>query len=211
MSSLIRSPSQFWSVYHSMSPNRERIPHTLTNGTVTAESPTSKANLLNSYFSSCFATSNPTAPPPPMPTTSHHPELSTVHCSEEEVQDLLSSLKVKTSTGPDGISSHTLRNTAPSVAPSLQVLFNYSLSTGCFPSSWKLSNITPIFKSRDKSFVSNYRPISILSIPSKVLERVIHNRLLHHLITNSILSPRQFGFRPGSSTCCLPLMIGKET
>ena len=55
MSSLIRSPKQFWSAYHSLMPNRERIPHTLTYGTISAESPTAKANLLNSYFSSCFS------------------------------------------------------------------------------------------------------------------------------------------------------------
>ena len=68
------------------------------------------------------------------------------------------------------------------------------------PQTWKTSNITPVFKSGAKGSVSNYRPISLLSIPSKLLERIVHNRLLHHLITNSILSPRQFGFRPGSST-----------
>ena len=55
-------------------------------------------------------------------------------------------------------------------------------------------------KSGDKSLVTNYRPISLLSIPSKVLKRIVHNRLLQHLTTNSILSLRQFGYRPGSST-----------
>ena len=113
---------------------------------------------------------------------------------------LLQSLKTKTSTGPDGISSHMLRNTAFSISPSLTKLFNPSLSTGIFPSEWKTSNITPVFKSGDKNLVSNYRPISLLSIPSKLLERIVYNRLLHHLLSNSILSPRQFGFRPCSST-----------
>ena len=64
----------------------------------------------------------------------------------------------------------------------------------------KVSNVTPVFKSGDKSVISNYRPISLLSIPSKLLKRIVHRRLLHHLLDNSILSPRQFGFRPGSST-----------
>ena len=63
-----------------------------------------------------------------------------------------------------------------------------------------MSNITPVFKSGNKSTVSNYRPISLLSIPSKLLERIVHRRLLRHLLVNDILSPRQFGFRPGSST-----------
>lgn len=203
MSASIRTPKQFWSIYHLLTPNRERIPHTLTNGVITVSSPTSKANLLNSFFASCFSppSNSPSTPPPP-PTSQL--ELSSIQCTEEEVDNLLSSLKVKTSTGPDGISSHMLKNTSYSVSPSLCKLFNRSLSTGCFPAEWKISNITPVFKSGDKGSVSNYRPISLLSIPSKILERIVHRRLLHHLITNSIISPKQFGFRPGSSNSGSP-------
>ena len=93
-----------------------------------------------------------------------------------------------------------LRNTWHSISPSLCRLFNRSLSTGHFPSDWKLSNVTPVNKSGDKRSVSNYCPISLLSIPSKLLERIVHRKLLRHLLDNSILSPRQFGFRLGSST-----------
>ena len=110
------------------------------------------------------------------------------------------SLKVKTSTGPDGISSYMLWNTSLSISSSLCKVFNLSLSTGCFPTLWKSSNITPVYKAGNKNLATNYRPISLLSIPSKILERIVHNRLLSHLTTNSILSPGQFGFRPGSST-----------
>lgn len=189
-------------------PNRERIPHTLTNAIITADSPTGKANLFNSYFCSCFTipsshTSTPTLSTP----MCSHPDLSTIECTQAEVEKLLCSLRVKTSTGPDGISSHMLRNTAVSIS-SLHKLFNLFLSTGHFPTDWKISNITPVFKSGAKTqFLTidpflfyPYLPISLLSIPSKLLECIVHIRLLHHLITNSILSPRQFGFRPGSST-----------
>ena len=198
MTASIHTPKQFWSMYYSLTPNRERIPHTLSNGVTTALSPISKANLLNTFFASCFSprSNSPLTSSP----TLVHPELSSIECTEEEVYKHLSSLKVKTATGPDGISSHMLRNTAISTYSSLCNLFNCSLSTGCFPSEWKTSNITPVFKSGDKGLVSNYRPISLLSIPSKILERIVHQRLLHHLLSNSIISPRQFGFRPGSST-----------
>ena len=93
-----------------------------------------------------------------------------------------------------------LRNTWHSISPSLCRLFNRSLSTGHFPSDWKFSNVTPVNKSGDKRSVSNYCPISLLSIPSKLLERIVHRMLLRHLLDNSILSPQQFGFGPGSST-----------
>ena len=56
------------------------------------------------------------------------------------------------------------------------------------------------FGKGDPCCVANYRPISLLSLPSKVLERIVHNRLLDYLLANNILSSCQFGFRPGSST-----------
>ena len=110
---------------------------------------------------------------------------------------MLHALKTKISTGPDGISSHMLKNTAFSISTSLCKLFSLSLSTGYFPTEWKCSSITPVYKSGDESLASNYRPISLLSIPSKILEGIVHTR---HLIENSILSPRQFDFQPGSLT-----------
>ena len=94
-----------------------------------------------------------------------------------------------------------LRNTASAIAPSLMDMFNSSLSKGIVPAEWKLSNVTPVFKGKgDPSCVANYRLISLLSLPSKILERIIHNRLLDHLLSNNFLSNRQFGFRPGSLT-----------
>ena len=81
-----------------------------------------------------------------------------------------------------------------------RTLFNLSLSSGIVPTDWKLSNVTPVYKAGDPKLVSNYRPISLLSLPSKILERFVHNKLLHYLLSNSLLSHAQFGFRPSSST-----------
>ena len=109
-------------------------------------------------------------------------------------------MKTKTASGPDNISSHMLRNTARSISPFLHKLFNLSLSTGRLPSEWKVSNITPIPKGGDASQCPNYRPISLLSLVSKILERIIHNQLLSFLLKYSFISRFQFGFRPNSST-----------
>ena len=78
----------------------------------------------------------------------------------------------------------------------LALLFGKSLSTGSVPLG-KSSTITPNFKAGDPALASNYRPISLLSLVSKLLERFIHNALLEHVLH---LSPKQFGFCPGSST-----------
>ena len=71
---------------------------------------------------------------------------------------------------------------------------------GVVPSGWNLSNITPVFKAGDPKLVSNYRPIYLLSLPLKRLERIVHNKLMSFLLTNSVLSRSQFGFCPASST-----------
>ena len=135
-----------------------------------------------------------------IPSSNCPPTLSSLSCSEEDVRLLITSLPSKTSSGPDNISSQMLKGTIDSVSPQLVALFNQSLSSGCIPSDWKISNVTPIFKAGDPKLVSNYRPISLLSLPSKLLERFIHNSLLDYILSNSLLSSNQFGFRPGSST-----------
>lgn len=103
-----------------------------------------------------------------------------------------------------------LRGTACSITPALSTLFNRSLNQSTVPDEWKRSNITPIHKSGDKSETSNYRPISLLSLISKVLERCIHNRVMDFLLKNHLLSDCQYGFRPRSSTQDALLTITRD-
>lgn len=79
------------------------------------------------------------------------------------------------------------------------LICNQSLSEGIFPSQLKIAKITPVFKAGDRKIVSNYRPISILTALSKILEKIVVNQLNHYLLCNSILNPQQFGFRSGRS------------
>ena len=69
-----------------------------------------------------------------------------------------------------------------------------------FPDDWKKAKITPIFKSGDKSNVGNYRPISVLPVISKIIERTVHNQLYTYLFSRNILSYSQSGFRSNHST-----------
>jgi len=72
--------------------------------------------------------------------------------------------------------------------------------SGTFPTRLKYAIVKPILKKGNKEKVTNYRPISLLTCFSKVLERLIYDRLLKHITTNNILSSEQFGFRTASST-----------
>ena len=116
------------------------------------------------------------------------------------MHQLLSTHKLHTASGPDGISSQMLRATASSICHAITYIFNESPAEAKVPASWKTAYVTPIPKPGDPSAATNYSPISLLPLVSKVLERIIHSRISKFLYANGLLSNCQFGFRPRSST-----------
>ena len=102
------------------------------------------------------------------------------------------------STGPDGISTRMLRETALSITQSLTSLFNMLIQRCSFPSLWKFANVVPI--PRCKSSPSNYRPISLLPVISKLFEKHIYSVLLDHFQHHCPISQHQWGFQTGKST-----------
>ena len=111
--------------------------------------------------------------------------------SHDEVFQVLCSLNTNKASGSD-------KNCASSLTYPLHHLFSLSLQTSVIPSEWKYHTIIPIFKADDKSNVKNYRPISLLSNISKVLERIVYNRTLQ--ITTNFITHTQFGFCKSKST-----------
>ena len=89
-----------------------------------------------------------------------------------------------------------LKLAAPFIAPSIAKLINLSFFLKVFPTRWKTAKVTPIFKSGDPADVTNYRPISVLPILSKIAERHVHNALYSFLSENDLIYTRQSGFRP---------------
>ena len=77
---------------------------------------------------------------------------------------------------------------------------NLSIKDGVFPDLLKTSKVNPIFKKGDPSLVSNYRPISLIPIFSKIFERVIYNRIYNYMTTNNLFYKKQFGFQKNCST-----------
>ena len=122
-------------------------------------------------------------------------QLSNIVLTEFEVAEVLRYLDPQKACGPDGIPSRLLVELADEIAPSLSKLLNMSLSLGVVPSKWKLANITPVFEADDPTLSSNYRPISLLCVLSKVLERRIHNHSYQHLAP--LIYDRQHGFFKG--------------
>ena len=118
----------------------------------------------------------------------------------EEVTNIISQLKKDTAPGLDGITSTFLKSAGDILCEPLVHIFNLSLESGSFPSSWKIAIITPIHKNGPKDAPSNYRPISLLPTFSKILEKIVNRRLTKFIELNGMISPRQFGFRRNKST-----------
>lgn len=110
------------------------------------------------------------------------------------------SLKNSNSSGIDNVSPNILKSVAHFVKGPLTYLVNWSLSTGIFPNVLKTAKVVPLYKKGIQSCVENYRPISMLSTISKILERVVFNRMKLFLNKYNILNSAQHGFREGKST-----------
>ena len=119
--------------------------------------------------------------------------------SVEEVFTFLVRLDARKAEGSDSIPAFILKHCAAALAPSLSILINASLSSGIVPVSLKIANVLPLFKSGDKNASRNYRPISLLPIASKILEKIVHKRLCDFLQTHSLLPANQFAYRPQHS------------
>ena len=116
------------------------------------------------------------------------------------VRKLLERLNPAKSSGDDDISAALLRAHADVLAPSLTLIFNKSLREGIFPAQMKSARISPLFKGGDPSMPKNHRPVSLLSIASKVLERIVHEQLTRYLVQSNLFPPTQFGYRSHHST-----------
>ena len=99
--------------------------------------------------------------------------------------------------GPDNIPGQILKQCSAVIAPSLCSLFNHSLRSGTLPSEWKSANVAPVHKKNKKEPATNYRPISLLSIISKVLERCVCHRFYDHV--KDMINKAQHGFLHGRS------------
>ena len=86
-----------------------------------------------------------------------------------------------------------------SIYKPLEVIFNQCLETGVFPSEWRKGSIVPIHRKGDKQMLQNYRPVLLLPICEKILERLLFNEMFEFFIENKLISSRQSGFKLGYS------------
>ena len=120
--------------------------------------------------------------------------------TEDQVLHAATKLKPKSSYGHDQISSKLLKVTLPIIIKPITHIINTSLTTGIVPKSMKTARVIPIFKSAEPSIMKNYRPISILPSFSKILERIMYNKIVSFFNTKNLFYRHQYGFRQKHST-----------
>ena len=121
-------------------------------------------------------------------------------CSTTDVEHMLHSLDISKATGHDEMPTVVLKLCAPVLAESLTAIFNASLDQSHVPVSFKKANITPLFKSGDPTVPTNYRPISLLSVVSRLLEKFVQRQLTHYMNDFQHFPVTQFAYRKGHST-----------
>ena len=126
-------------------------------------------------------------------------QLNSVYFSSADVFDQIKKLKSNGAPGWDGMSSNLLKKLINIVSFPLSIIFNFSISSGTVPKAWKRAIVIPVFKGGEAKLPSNYRPISLTSIVSKVMEGIIKNSIIRHCNANNLLSENQFGFLPRKS------------
>ena len=165
------------------------------------------AKKLNNYFceSICRLRQSLTSVVSGISSNIHHmlvastlhtrPIFQFVEITKQFTKDYLQNLKLEKSTGLDNIPARLMKDSANIIAGPLTKILNLSISYGQFLSECKAAGIVPLLKSGKPELMDNYRPISILPIASKILEKAVHIQLHYFLTANNLLSPYQFAFR----------------
>ena len=156
-----------------------------------------QAEILNKQFKSVFTTEDKDSIPDPQP--SRFPPIPNITISTNGIEKPLQNRHPNKATGPDGIPPRILKEFAKEIAPILSIIYQASIDTGHLPADWKTANISPIYKKSDRTKASNYRPVSLTSVPCKVLEYVVHSHIMKHFDAHNILTSQQHGFRAAHS------------
>ena len=187
------NPKKFWSYIKGKKQESSGVsPLRNVDGVIHSEANV-KANILNRQFVSVFTKEDTANIPDKGP--SPYASMEGITVTPNGVEKLLRDLKPDKATGPDMIPARLLKQLSAEIAPALALVFQSSLDCGRVPRDWTMAHVVPLFKKGDKSTASNYRPVSLTSICSKVMEHILHSNIMDHLEEHNILTDAQHGFR----------------
>ena len=195
------NPKLFWAHIRRMLKTKSGVSPLLDNENDKASTKfddKEKADILQKQFSSVF-TCEPKGDVPQLAqrTEAHIKDLKV---TAERVKIELVKLNANKSCGPDEIHPRMLKELSDQIAVPLAFLLNTTMEKKEIPADWKNAYVSPIFKKGARNIASNYRPISLTSIPCKIMESIVKETVLKHMVDNNLLSSKQFGFISGRST-----------
>lgn len=198
--SLKSNIKSFWAYIASFKETKPCYPATMSYEHATVTSPADIAELFSKFFSSVFEKSDNIAAIDldSLPCSSSSHILSSLYITEKDTNKKLNQLDCNKGAGADNIGPLFLKKLHSHITKPLTILFNKCIEEGNFPNKWKLALIMPLHKSGAKSIISNYRPISKLSIIPKIFESLVHDVVYPH-VESSIIQ-QQHGFMKKKST-----------
>ena len=130
-----------------------------------------------------------------------------INLSYEDIVSSMAKLKADKASGPDSVAPKLLKFAGDSIIPSLLSVFNTSATCNTVPATWKAANISAPYKSDDETDTHNYRPISLLSVPGKLMESVVASTITTHVTGQGLGNPHQWAYKKGHSTELLLVKI----
>ncbi|XP_033731479.1 uncharacterized protein LOC117321118 [Pecten maximus] len=187
--------------------NRELREISKPNGEYTKTNKES-ADTLNKYFASVFV-KDEDAVTPPFRRRHQQEAIVNTNISEVAVLKAIKRTNPNKSPGPDNLHPKCIFETAEEIKVPLRIIFKKSLESSKLPLPWKEAIATPIHKKGSKKDPSNYRPISLTSVPSIIMQRIIRVEIIAYMDIHNLLTPHQHGFRTGKS-CVTQLLESME-
>ena len=127
-------------------------------------------------------------------------KLHNISVTSKMVRKVVMNLDFSKASGPDCIPVVVLKNCEPELSDILAELFSRCLKEYCFPDCWKVSSVVPVFKNvGERPTAKNYCPVSLLSVVTKVFEKLVNSRIVDHLEKCGLFSDFQYGFRSSRS------------
>ena len=185
----------FWQIANSVLNQVKSAIPPLFNGLQLLSSASDEVKLFAENFSKNSSLDDSGISLPVFPSRTHL-KLHNISVSPKMVKKVIMNLDLSKTSGPDCIPVAVLKNCEPELSYILAELFNKCLKESCFPDYWKVSSVVPVFKNvGERSTAKNYRPVSLLSVISKVFEKLVNNRIVEQLEKCGLFSDFQYGFR----------------
>ena len=194
------SPKVYWLILKTVLNNKKIpcIPPIYHNNNYIADFK-EKAQIFDNFFAKQCTLGENTSKLPSDSSKRTNNLLSTISFTKDDIANIIKNLNSNKAHGFDMINICMLKICGDSILKPVELVFKSCIESGKFPIEWKKANVAPVHKKNNRQLIENYRPISLLPVCGKILERIIYNKMFEFFCENELISHSQSGFRPGDS------------